>query len=204
MTSAARLEGACITREQFLLREMRIACQLHLEGLSDEEVISRIKDENLIQYPTERMVGNIARVCIKRINVVDSEQIVGIIANGTSEAAAQANLYAMMCTYPLVRDFMVTEIGRRYAEFDYTLGQMEMNAYITRLQMEYPNIADVSESTLRKIKQVLRRGLVECGMLANAKSDKLVPILIDFDVKDAIMAKGDEAALAAFNAQGVM
>ena len=38
MTSATRLEGACITREQFLLREMRIACQLHLEGLSDEEV----------------------------------------------------------------------------------------------------------------------------------------------------------------------
>lgn len=204
MTSADRLEGACITREQFLLREMRIACQLRLEGLSDEEVVSRIKDENLIQYPTERMVGNIARVCIKRINAVDSEQIVGIIANGTSEAAAQANLYAMMCTYPLVRDFMVNEIGRRYAEFDYTLGQMEMNAYITRLQMEYPNIADVSESTLRKIKQVLRRGLVECGMLANAKSDKLVPILIDFDVKDAIMAKGDEATLAAFNAQGVM
>lgn len=204
MTSSTRLEGACITREQFLLREMRVACKLHLEGLSDEEVVSRIKDENLIQYPTERMVGNIARVCIKRINAVDSEQIVGIIANGTSEAAAQANLYAMMCTYPLVRDFMVTEIGRRYAEFDYTLGQMEMNAYITRLQAEYANIAEVSDSTLGKIKQVLRRGLVECGMLASARSDKLVPILIDFDVKDAIMAKGDEAALPAFNAQGVM
>ena len=204
MTSSTRLEGACITREQFLLREMRVACKLHLEGLSDEEVVSRIKDENLIQYPTERMVGNIARVCVKRINAVDSEQIVNIIANGTSEAAAQANLYAMMCTYPLVRDFMVTEIGRRYAEYDYTLGQMEMNAYITRLQTEYANIAEVSDSTLGKIKQVLRRGLVECGMLANAKSDKLVPILIDFDVKDAIVTKGDEAALPAFNAQGVM
>ena len=200
----ARLEGAYITREQFLLREMRIACQLHLEGLSDGKVVERIKDENLIQYPTERMVSNIARVCVKRINAVGSERIVSIIATGTPEAAAQANLYAMMCTYPLVRDFMVNEVGRRYAEYDYALGQMEMNAYITRLQSEYENMAEVSESTLAKIKQVLRKGLVECGMLASARSEELVPIFLDFDVRDAIVDKGDEAALIAFNVREAM
>lgn len=200
----ARLEGAYITREQFLLREMRIACQLHLEGLSDGEVVERIKDENLIQYPTERMVSNIARVCVKRINAVGSERIVSIIATGTPEAAAQANLYAMMCTYPLVRDFMVNEVGRRYTEYDYALGQMEMNAYITRLQSEYENMAEVSESTLAKIKQVLRKGLVECGMLASARSEELVPIFLDFDVRDAIVDKGDEAALIAFNVREAM
>ena len=200
----ARLEGAYITREQFLLREMRIACQLHMEGLSDEEVVQKIKDQNLIQYPTERMVSNIARVCVKRIDAVESERIVSIIASGTPEAAAQANLYAMMCTYPLVRDFMVNEIGRRYVEYDYALGQMEMNAYITRLQSEYQNIAEVSDSTLGKIKQVLRKGLVECGMLASARSDELVPIFIDFDVRDAIEDKGDVAALAAFNVREAM
>ena len=200
----ARLEGAYITREQFLLREMRIACQLHMEGLSDEEVVQKIKDQNLIQYPTERMVSNIARVCVKRINAVESERIVSIIASGTPEAAAQANLYTMMCTYPLVRDFMINEVGRRYAEYDYALGQMEMNAYITRLQSEYQNIAEVSDSTLGKIKQVLRKGLVECGMLASARSDELVPIFIDFDVRDAIEDKGDVAALAAFNVREAM
>lgn len=200
----ARLEGACITREQFLLREMRIACQLHVDGFSNDEVVSRIKDENLIQYPTERMVSNIARVCVKRINAVESESVVRIVANGVPEAAAQANLYAMMCTYPLVRDFMLHEVGRRYAEYDYALGQMEMNAYITRIQAEYENIAEVSESSLGKIKQVLRKGLVECGMLANARSDELVPIFLDFDVRQAIVEKGDEAALAAFGVREAM
>ena len=33
-----RIEGAQITREQFLLREMRIACQLHMEGFTDDAV----------------------------------------------------------------------------------------------------------------------------------------------------------------------
>ena len=199
-----RIEGAQITREQFLMREMRVACQLREEGLDDDAVIERIKDENLIQYPTERMVGNIARVCVKRMNAVESERIVRIIATGLPEAAAQANLYAMMCAYPLVRDFMVNEVGRRYREYDLALGQMEMNAYMTRLEAAYDNIAEVSDGTIGKIKQVLRKGLIECGMLENARSDKLEPIFMDFDVRDAIADKGDMEALAAFNVQGAM
>ena len=199
-----RIEGAQITREQFLMREMRIACQLREEGLDDDTLVTKIKNENLIQYPTERMVGNSARVCVKRMNAVESERIVRIIATGLPEAAAQANLYAMMCTYPLVRDFMVNEVGRRYREYDYTLGQMEMNAYMTRLQIEYDNIAEVSDGTIGKIKQVLRKGLIECGMLDSAQSDKLVPIFMDFDVRDAVADKGDMEALSAFNVQGAM
>ena len=186
------------------MREMRVACQLREEGLDDEAIIERIKDENLIQYPTERMVGNIARVCVKRMNAVESERIVHIIATGLPEAAAQANLYAMMCAYPLVRDFMVNEVGRRYREYDLALGQMEMNAYMTRLEAAYDNIAEVSDGTIGKIKQVLRKGLIECGMLENARSDRLEPIFMDFDVRDAIADKGDMEALAAFNVQGAM
>ena len=199
----AELEGACITREQFLLREMRIVCRLKLDGLADDEIVEKIKSENSFQYPTERMLGNIAGVCIKRINAVKSYAIVRIVANGDPLGAAQANLYAMMCTYPLVRHFMVCEIARHYEELDYALGSMEMNAYMTRLQVEYDNIAAVADSTVAKLKQVLRKCLIECGMLANARSDELIPIFLDFEVRDAIEAKGDMAALAAFNCRGV-
>lgn len=34
------------------------------EGLDDEPVIAKIKNESLIRYPTERMLGYIARVCV--------------------------------------------------------------------------------------------------------------------------------------------
>ena len=200
----ANLDGASITREQFLLREMRVACQLHLDGFSNEDIVEKVKAENLIQYPTERMVGNIAHVCCKRIDAVGSDRIVDIIANGMPDAPAQANLYAMMCTYPLVRDFMENEVGRRFSEFDYQLGPMEMGAYITRLQGEYDNMAKIADSTVGKIKQVLRKCPIECGMLVNARSETLVPIFIDPAVRDAIEAKGDMRALPAFNELGAM
>ncbi len=199
MASENRLEGACITREQFLMREMRTVARLRQEGLSDDEVIERVASENLIQYPTDRMVRNIASVCVKRLNALGSPMLERIIASGEPEAAAQANLYAMMRTYPLVRHFMETVVAEHYRDLDYSLGKMEMNGWVTRAQEDYDNIAQLSDATMGKVKQVLRNGLVQCGMLRSARSSELVPIALDLDVEDGIRELGDTAALAAFN-----
>ena len=51
-----------LTREQFLPHEMRIVAALRMQGASDEQVIVRVKSENLFQYPKERMVANRATV----------------------------------------------------------------------------------------------------------------------------------------------
>ena len=45
-----------ITREQFLFHEMRIVARLIKEGKSDEQIIQEVTDNNLFQYPTERMI----------------------------------------------------------------------------------------------------------------------------------------------------
>ena len=199
MASENRLEGACITREQFLMREMRTVARLRQAGLSDDEVIERVASENLIQYPTDRMVRNIASVCVKRLNALGSPMLERIIASGEPEAAAQANLYAMMRTYPLVRHFMETVVAEHYRDLDYSLGKMEMNGWVTRAQEDYDNIAQLSDATMGKVKQVLRNGLVQCGMLRSARSSELVPIALELDVEDGIRELGDTAALAAFN-----
>ena len=77
MTSENRLEGACITREQFLMREMRIVAQLRQEGLGDEAVVERVASENLIQYPTDRMVRNIASVCVNQAHAALAAELLG-------------------------------------------------------------------------------------------------------------------------------
>lgn len=188
-----------ITREQWLLREMRIVAGLRLGGMSADEVVEKAKVNNIFQYRTERSLASIARTCNKRIEAVESNAVVEIAANGTPDAAAQANLYMMMCTYQIVRDFMLSEVARRYTELDFAFGRPEMNAYFTRLEAEYDNIATSPESTVAKIKQVLRKCLVECGMLESAHGDRLTPIYIDPEMKDAIAKKGDLVALPAFN-----
>ena len=52
-----------ITREQFMFFEMRTTAKLFMEGLTDEEIISRIISENLFQYPTEKQTRSQALAC---------------------------------------------------------------------------------------------------------------------------------------------
>lgn len=43
------VRGGVLTREQFLPHEMRIVAALRMQGASDEQVIVRVKSENLFQ-----------------------------------------------------------------------------------------------------------------------------------------------------------
>lgn len=203
MPTGKKLMGNTIAREQWLLRECRIVAAMRLSGMSDVEAATAVKRENLFQYPTERTLTRISKACNKRIDAVRSREIVEIVAEGLPDAAAQANLYMMMCAYPLVRHFMLDEIARRFAELDYSFSATDMNAYFVRLEEEFDNFATSSETTIAKLKQVLKKCLVEVGMLESARSERLVPIYIDPEVRAAIEAKGDYAALPAFNCREV-
>ena len=203
MSAERKLLGNSIAREQFLLNEARIVARMRLEGMTEKEVYAKVKAENLFQYPTARTLQKISRACNKRIDALGSEVLVRAIAYGMPDAAAQANLYAMMRLYPLVRHFMVTEIAQKYATLDYAYSAMDMNAYFTRLASEYDNFATASAETVKKLKQVLRKSLASAGLLAGKHSDELVPIFLDPEVEEAIRELGDVEALRAFNCQEV-
>lgn len=190
------LLGNTIAREQFLLNEARIMARLRIEGMTAEDAARKVKEENLFRYPTERSLGRITLACNRRLDALDDERLVRIIAYGMPDAAAQTNLYAMMQFYPLVRHFMTTEIARRYAELDYVFGATDMNAYFTRLASEFDNFASMSENTIAKLKQVLRKCLKEAGILG--QEDRLMPVILDVELEDVLRERGDVEALRAF------
>ena len=64
-----------LTREQFLFHEMRIAAKLLDEGLSESEVVEEIVNDNLFQFPTERMVKNLACVCVRRLKQLEDDSM---------------------------------------------------------------------------------------------------------------------------------
>lgn len=195
-----RGDGA-LTREQFLLREMRIVARLHLEGRSDAEILDRAEHENVFQYPTTRQARRLAEACLARLGNLNNPDLAELLAEGegASEEAAQCNLYAMALTYRLVRVFLIDEIGVRYRTMDYRFSRMDMNAFFTRLAMEVPKVAEWSDGTVSKLKTVLRSSLSQAGMLSDAKSEELVPIYLSPRVRDGIVANGDADLLPAFN-----
>ena len=188
-----------LTREQFLFYEIRIVAGQRLRGLSDAEVIREVREENLFQFPTERMVTSIARACLRRLDALDSVELTGLLANGPAEVAKQVNLYAMMCRNGVVWDFMTTVIGEKYRTQELDFSARDLNLFFFRLREQNDTVAGWSEATVQKIKQVLKKSLVECGYLDSARSDRLNTVLICPELEDAIRERRNLSALPAFN-----
>lgn len=188
-----------LTREQFLFYEIRIVAQLMLKGTPRKEIIDEIYTDNLFQFPTERIIKNITNVCFRRIDALDSEELVHHIANASSEIAKQINLYAIMCENSIVRDFMVDLIGEKYRSQQFEFSAKDLNIFFIELAERVPAVNGWSESTVKKLRQVLVRFLVECEYLENTKSDRLLPVYLYPELEDVIREKGDFSALPAFN-----
>ncbi len=188
-----------ITREQFLFHEMRIVARLLNEGKTDTEVKQEIVENNLFQYPTEKMLGNICEVCLSRFNAVDNKsEFVDIVSNSSSDVAKQACLFLMMNYYRLVWDFMITVIGEKYRVKDMSFTKLDLNSFFTRLTEQNDTVASWSELTIYKCKQVLKKILVEVGYLDNTRSEVLNTVILDLTLKEAILATGNKKALVAF------
>ena len=191
--------SAAITREQFLFYEMRTTAKLVSEGLDHEDVVKRIISENLFQYPTEKSVRKMALCCLRRLEALGDETLIKAIAEKSSNVSKQICLYAMMRQYHLVRDFMVTVIGDKYSRFDNSFGKVDLNVFFLRLQEQDDWVATWSESTIKKLKQVLLKMLVDNEYLDSTDSNHLNPVWLDSELENAIRANHDEAVLPAFN-----
>lgn len=211
-----------LTREQFLPHEMRIVAALRMQGASDEQVIVRVKSENLFQYPTERMVANRATVCLRRLDamvptdavcaargidpktaVEAASSLTRLMASGTPTQADQAIFYSLICRYDIVRELVLVEVGERLQNFDYAFTAVDLNAFMTRFTTEYPDAARWTEATVKRIKGSLRHaGLIGEGQ--GPESERLSPLFLDSDVERALVQLGEQSLIAALTGRAVM
>ena len=191
--------SAQITREQFLFYEMRATAKLMREGLDDKEIIDRIVEDNLFQYPTERSVRQMAKACIARLKGMGDDDLIEVVASQSSETAKQVCMYAMMKQYRLVWDFMITVIGGKYRMQDFSFSQMDVNVFFMQLQEQDDYVAGWSESTTKKIRQILIRMLAENDYLDSIKADHINHVWLNPVLENAIKSNNDDRALSAFN-----
>lgn len=188
-----------LTREQFLFYEMRTTAKLMVEGLDDGEVVKRIVDDNLFQYPTEKSLASISKACIARLYALGDRDLITAITTQPMDTAKQICLYAMMKRYRLVWDFMLTVIGEKYRLQEFSFGKKDINIFFMQIQEQDDFVSAWSDSTIKKIRQVLIKILVENGYLDHIKSEHLNPVLLSSVLENGIRNNNDERALPAFN-----
>lgn len=168
-----KVYSGSLTREQFLFREIKIVSKLVVDELSNEEILTKIYNENLFQYPTEKMVKNIVKVCLKRLENLDNKFLIDLLANGPFELAKEINLYAIMKTDLIVKEFMIDVIGEKLISHNYSFNKTDLNAFFSELRMNNETVNNWSEKTITKMKQVLLKMLVDLGCLDNTKDENL-------------------------------
>lgn len=188
-----------ITREQFLFYEMRTTAKLMEEGLEENEIIQRIVDDNLFQYPTEKSIQQMAKTCINRLKGMDDESLITAIATQPTDTSKQICMYAMMKQYRLIWDFMITVIGEKYRMQNFSFSKMDVNVFFMQLQEQDDYVAGWSDSTINKIRQVIIKILVDNEYLDNIKADHINPVWLNPILENAIRNNNDDRALSAFN-----
>ena len=188
-----------LTAEQFLFYEIRIASKLYAQGISVDEAISRIKADNLFQYPTEREVARMTRACYRRLDALNNQCLIQEISSAPTEIAKQINLYAIMRYNRLVWDFMIQVIGEKFRTQDFSFERKDLNAFFSHLQAQNDSVAGWSDSTISKIKSVLVRCLVETEYLDHFKSTTLNPVLLCEELEQGIRENNDTEVFPAFN-----
>lgn len=188
-----------ITAEQFLFYEIRIASKFYLDGVSVEDATSEIKSNNLFQYPTERLVSRMVKSCYKRLDALDNASLREELAHTPVAIAKQINLYAMMRYNRVVWDFMVRVIGEKFASQDFDFSQKDLNVFFSHLQAQDDTVAGWTDKTIGKIKQVLKKLLIEVEILDTPRSTRLNPLFLCEELEQGIRENNDTQALAAFN-----
>ena len=191
--------NGALTREQFMFQEMRIIARLRIKGFSDQEILDRVFQENLFQYPTEREIKSKCRACLKRLDsMADIPFAIEALANSAIGEAKQAALVALMCQSLLMQDFMINVIGEKYRRLDMTLTRRDMNLFFDRLAEQDDNVASWSDQTVEKLKAVIRACLRETEYIQGT-NETLHPVLLCDDFANALKNAGRRNFLPAFN-----
>ncbi len=189
-----------LTREQFLFREMRVTARLVRDGLDEPSIVQQVIGQNLFQYPTEKMIKNKVKVCLRRLNRIrGSEYLTKMLAEGSFLEAKQAALAAMMLDSALLFEFMTHVIAAKYQSGDMTLERKDLNLFFMRLQEQDDSVASWTEQTVSRIKQVIIQCLRETGYISDIKSGILLPVFIPDEFSLALKDIGARALLPVFN-----
>ncbi len=177
---------------------MKITAALLKQGLNEEEIINKIVCENLFQYPTERSLRQRAKACIKRLSHLD-EEMLDWVENRSIDASKQICLYAFMKDSRLIYEFMMTVIGKKYECKDFSYSKNDIVKFFSRLQEQNEQVSTWADSTINKLISVFAGVLRDVGYIDSIRSTRLNELLIDYKLKEKIVANGDLNMLVAFN-----
>jgi hypothetical protein len=183
--------NAQITGGGLLVPESQTVAGLMLAGVHED--LARwqkaIRDDNILQKRSWRSADRMAGLIRNRLLLLDADGW-RVISRGAREVRVQMVLGSALLHSRLLRDFLAEIVWPKHRRFEKTLEIADWTVFFAECVHRDPNLADLSPSTVKKVREVAFRVLVEAGIVPSPRALQVSPIALAPSVAAYFEARG--------------
>lgn len=151
----------------------RIAADAYLACGTWAGARQQVLADNAFQSRTRTSLQRMEREIRTRLEHLTKDQI-ALLAEGTSEERAAMAWLAAIKYAALVREFTADVLRSKLADFDSVLRPSDYNNFIAARLPSHPELGELTESSSRKVRNVLLLMLTEAGMIREENGERRI------------------------------
>jgi Putative inner membrane protein (DUF1819) len=151
------------TSGALLAREAAVAAPIYLRGHDWAQVRALIDADNLLQARTVSSGFRLAREVAQRLAVLTDAEI-ELIAQGTATERGHLMWAAACRRYELIGEFAEEVVRERFLLLTPTVEYEDFDSFARSKALWHEELAELKESTERKLRQTVFRMLVDAGL----------------------------------------
>jgi len=177
-----------------MLPESRVVAGLLLKGADGVAWDKAVRIENVLQKSSPATAVRQARLIRFRLETMD-RSIWASIKDGDKEVATQLLFAAAIKHSELLKDFLREVAADHVRRLEDKLSLNDWERFLSDCEARDPNVHSWSESTRKKLLQVIVRILAEARYLESTRSLRLLPLHLSAVSKSALTAAGEGALI---------
>lgn len=189
---------ATMTGNPFLYKETRMVAKMVAACYDDGAIRDEVINRNAFQC--DKKSTNLKRLAeVKlRLSLLPADYI-KLIDESDAETSRLILFYALLARYRLLREFMAELLYEKLMSMEPLLRVAEMDTWLAHKKEQDDKIATWTESTMRKVRQVLLKMAVEAGYLKKEKKYyRILNVIVPKILTDEIQRTRDASYLKYF------
>lgn len=170
------------TSGALLTREALVALPLYQRTGNWAVVRQLIGKDNLLQARTVSSGFRLAREAAQRLAVLTDTEL-DLLADASATERGYLMWAAACRRYAFIGEFADEVVRERFVLLTRTLTHDDFNAFVRGKALWHPELDELKESTLKKLRAVVFRMLTEAGLLTD--EGEIVPVVLSKRLVDA-------------------
>jgi hypothetical protein len=173
------------TSFSLLVPETVMTAEVYLESKDWKTVRCRVFEDNLLQRNTKSGIASMFKVIRRRLEVMTSDQV-DLLPNLSILGQAALVFSSIFKIHRFIYDFCNETIREKASKLDFSLNSTDYRLFFEEKKQNHPELDALSQSSEKKIRQVMFRMLAEGGFIKSTKDTTITPFLLDDKVAHAI------------------